>query len=93
MIEPSGQCWLIDFGLAGFLNHRAPAIGDPLAPASGGANVSGVMGTPRYMAPEQFEARADARTDVWGLGVTLYELLALTTTLWRLWQPCRRTEF
>src|SRR5262249_35145893 len=41
------------------------------------APVSGVMGTTQYMAPEQFASKADVRTDVWGLGATLYELLTL----------------
>ncbi len=72
------QCWVIDFGLSSYRSGAATA-----APGSGHGDtdavpaVSGVMGTPAYMAPEQFEQQADERTDVWGLGVTLYELLTL----------------
>ena len=54
-----------DFGLA----HRVAA--DASLPAGGGA-----VGTPSYMPPEQAAGReADARSDVYGLGATLYELL------------------
>ena len=47
--------------------------------------VSGVLGTPDYMAPEQFQGRADVRSDVWGLGAILDELLTLR-------RPFRRQE-
>jgi len=80
MVDTSGQCWLIDFGLARLRNgttrvntRSAMKEESPPSPITQGA-----LGTPQYMAPEQYQERADARSDVWGLGVTLYELLALS---------------
>ncbi|HEV3023178.1 MAG TPA: serine/threonine-protein kinase, partial [Pirellulales bacterium] len=78
MVDTRGECWLIDFGLAGYLKAARSA---PAAAANGtvvdDSSATGCVGTLNYMAPEQFEDRADVRTDVWGLGATLYELLTL----------------
>jgi len=55
---------LIDFGIACRRDH-------------GAERVAGLAGTPRTMAPEQVASDPiDERTDVWGLGVLLYEMLA-----------------
>jgi serine/threonine protein kinase len=65
LLDVWGTVWLTDFGLA-------KAAGTPDLTHSGD-----VLGTLRYLAPERFEGRADARGDVYALGLTLYEMLAL----------------
>jgi serine/threonine-protein kinase len=67
MVERDGNRWqpfVLDFGIAREVDAGATLAGE-------------VAGTPAYMAPEQARGeRADKRTDVWGLGATLYALLA-----------------
>ncbi|MFO0811553.1 MAG: serine/threonine-protein kinase [Gemmataceae bacterium] len=72
---------VIDFGLAKAL-HAAHALTERTLYTAFGA----VVGTPLYMAPEQVATNAldvDTRTDVYALGVILYELLTGTTPLER----------
>src|SRR5262249_16528656 len=63
---------ILDLGLARFLLDQ---LGDSQVTKEGIG-----VGTPDYMAPEQFRdaLHADARTDVYGLGCTLYQLLSGT---------------
>jgi serine/threonine protein kinase/WD40 repeat protein len=68
LLDDGGQLWVTDFGLAQVqTDARLTATGD-------------VVGTLRYMSPEQSLARrgvVDHRADVYSLGATLYELLTL----------------
>jgi len=68
LIAPGRRPVVIDFGLA--------RIRDEQDASSGTAGM--LVGTPAYMSPEQARGeseRIDERTDVWGLGATLYEIL------------------
>ena len=62
LLDAQGCVWVTDFGLAKQAGCDVTNTGD-------------VVGTLRYMAPERFRGTSDARTDIYGLGVTLYELL------------------
>jgi len=66
LITSEGQPVILDFGLA--LTKGAHRVTY--------ANLSSAAGTPDYMAPEQIEGhRGDQRTDIYALGIMLFELL------------------
>jgi eukaryotic-like serine/threonine-protein kinase len=76
-----GYAKVLDFGLAK-LAQGAPNATDPEAPTLAHVQTSAgsVMGTASYMSPEQARGeKVDARTDLWSLGVVLYELLISET--------------
>ncbi len=66
LLDVEGTLWVADFGLAKALADR-----DDLT------HEGDIVGTLRYMAPERFRGEADERSDLYALGLTLYELLTL----------------
>ena len=67
LLDADGIVWVADFGLAKAENGEGQAL----------THTGDIVGTLRYMAPERFNGWSDARSDVYALGVTLYEMLTL----------------
>jgi serine/threonine protein kinase/Flp pilus assembly protein TadD len=78
MVRRDGIVKVLDFGLAKLTEPSAPVVDTQAPTLAGGGTESGVvMGTPRYMSPEQARGeKVDARTDIFSLGVMLYEMIA-----------------
>ncbi|MGA7623365.1 MAG: protein kinase [Candidatus Acidiferrales bacterium] len=73
MVTEEGRVKVLDFGLAKEI--RAANSSDATMTSAGHTEVGLVMGTPRYMSPEQIAGRTlDHRTDIFSLGIILYEM-------------------
>jgi WD40 repeat protein/serine/threonine protein kinase len=66
LLDTTGRVWVTDFGLA------KSEESDDLT------RTGDIIGTLRYMAPERFAGRCDVQSEVYSLGLTLYELVTQT---------------
>jgi predicted Ser/Thr protein kinase len=86
LLDRKGRVKIADFGLAKLLGQTAadwPMVSD-----------AQVMGTPHYMAPEQFEKplEVDHRADIYALGVVFYEMLTGEVPMGRFAAPSEKVQ-
>jgi serine/threonine protein kinase len=82
LVTPHGESLVVDWGIAKMLDRHDPGV-SPVRPSAPGAVGETILhralGTPHYMSPEQAAGVPESLgppTDVYGLGATLYEVLA-----------------
>jgi serine/threonine protein kinase/tetratricopeptide (TPR) repeat protein len=75
MITEGGKTKILDFGIAKQL-YASVADDNGVSPETQITMTGGIIGTLRYLSPEQASGeKVDHRTDLWSLGVTLYEMV------------------
>ncbi len=77
MLRPDGYAKVLDFGIAKLTEQHPASDNHAVGTATSLQTQPGlVVGTAQYMSPEQTRGQtADARTDIWSLGVVLYEMV------------------
>src|SRR5436190_9027257 len=77
MLRPDGYVKVLDFGIAKLAEQEVPAtMPKDEALLLVETNLGSILGTVRYMSPEQASGgHVDKSTDIWSLGVVLYEML------------------
>ena len=77
MLRPDGYAKVLDFGIAKLAEQELPtSMPKNEALLLVETNLGSILGTVRYMSPEQAcGEQIDKRTDIWSLGVVLYEMV------------------
>jgi serine/threonine protein kinase len=97
LLDRQGRVKVADFGLAklvGSANQNESVAGGATTDSSSLTEAGKVMGTPRYMAPEQADhpGEVDHRADIYALGVVFYQMLTGELPAKRIEPPSRKVR-